>query len=79
MFEDQTPRRQQFTNLSVVAVMMMVPVMMITVMIVAVVMVVVAVMMVVASVVRPCTGRGEGDSRYQKHGPENFLQHFLLP
>ncbi|MFZ0508490.1 MAG: hypothetical protein WBE80_08825 [Methylocella sp.] len=42
------------------------------------VMVMVMVMVVVVVVVGPCSGRGKGDNRCQKHRRENFLHHFFL-
>ena len=71
------PRRQLFTKLPVITVMMMVTMMMVVTVVVIAVMVWV-VMVAVASVVRPCAGRREGHRRCQKYCSENFLQHSFL-
>jgi hypothetical protein len=41
-------------------------------------MMMVVMIVVVMVVVGPCSGRGKGDNRCQKHRRENFLYHFFL-
>ena len=54
--------------------------MMVIVMMAVIVVMVMAVMTVmVASVVRPCRGRGKGDSRGQNNCGEKFPNHLFLP